>query len=116
MKHLFTLALGLIITHSAFADRPHHRPAPNFERISERLQLTADQADSVESIMNEHHTYMQENTERSRESAQQQRAATRERLAGVLDEEQLETFDNMAKKRQARGRRGGDGSRPPKQR
>lgn len=115
MKHLLTLALGMSLTQSVLAERPHHRPpAPNMERLSEKLQLSSDQTDAVESIMAEHHAFMQENAASSRESAQQQRAATRERLIGVLDEEQLDTFDRMAEQRDLRrhhrdGRRG-----PPK--
>ncbi len=116
MKQLFALALGLILAQSAVAERPHHRSPPNIEQLSERLQLTADQADSVESIMSEHHSFMQQNAERSRESAQQQRAATRERLAGILSEQQMETLDSMTERRHARGRRGDDRRRPPKMR
>ncbi len=116
MKHLSILAFALILTQSALAERPHQRPAPNIERLSERLQLTTDQMDAVESIMSEHHAFMQENAEQSRESARQQRTATRERLIGVLDEEQMETFDSMAERRHSRGRRGDERHRPPEQR
>ncbi|MEM8497375.1 MAG: hypothetical protein AAF542_05080 [Pseudomonadota bacterium] len=116
MKHLFILGLGLILTHSAVAERPHHRPAPNIERLSERLQLTTEQTDAVESIMSEHHTFMQENAAQSRESARQQRSATRERLMGVLDEEQMETFDSMAERRHSRDRHGDERRRRAEQR
>lgn len=115
MKHLFTLALGLILSQSAFAERPHHRPpAPNIEQLSEQLQLSTEQADAVESIMSEHHAYMQEHAEASRESAKQQRGATRERLIGVLDEDQMETFDSISERRHARGRHGDERRGPPK--
>lgn len=116
MKYLLTLALGLILTYPAIADRPYDRPAPNIQRLSERLQLTSEQADAVESIMSDHHSFMQENAEHSRDSARQQRAATRERLIGVLDDEQMETFDAMTERRRARGPGGKDRRGPPEQR
>ncbi|MFK8021353.1 MAG: hypothetical protein AB8B86_16445 [Pseudomonadales bacterium] len=101
MKLSIAVLLTLCITQVALAQPRHHR-APNIDRLTKDLQLSSEQAADVEAILTEHHELAGNKLQASREAMGEQRQATRERLAGVLDEEQLETFDAMAAKRRAR--------------
>jgi len=101
MRLSIALTLTLCITQAALAQPPHHR-GPNIDRLTEELQLSSEQAADIEAILTEHHEVAGNNLQASREAMGEHRQATRERLAGVLNEEQLEAFDAIAEKRRAR--------------
>lgn len=73
------------------------------ERMTDRLDLTADQSDAIRAIMLE-----------GRNNPQLTRAQIREQIAGVLTEEQLEQFQSRGKKGCGPSNRGGFGGHGPR--
>lgn len=104
MKLLIALILSACLVPFAVAERGQNK-APKIERLAEKLQLSDEQIIAVEEIFADHKQSRSELMDSTREEKQALRLAMRERLNGVLNEEQLTAFDQMREKR--RGKRKG---------
>lgn len=71
---------------------PGGKGGPNFERISEKLELTAEQEAQFREIM-------EAKREKMKSYFQEQRAETLNQLSTVLTDEQLAEFEEMSERR-----------------
>lgn len=128
MRHTFTFtvlaamlafAAPLAAQQRGHGDHPHppghhhgHDPAAMAEHLSEKLDLSADQAEAVKPILEQahaEHRALMESMRPSEAERQQMRTAmqqigqrTESQLAEVLTEEQMEQFRAMKADRQAK--------------
>ena len=94
MKQLTVLALTCVISVSSvnvFAEAPNEGKAQRFEQLSNALDLSASQEQQVMAIMEERHSAMKALHEQ-----------TREKMAGVLNAEQMESFEEMRKRKRGK--------------
>ncbi len=108
MKH--SLSIGAVVALSlclAFqvAAQPPQREKPNFERLEQELGLTDEQSQQLQTILVEAHEARKAQHNLAREERHAARQITRERIAEVLDEEQMHQFDAMHERRAKRGKR-----------
>lgn len=102
MKKLISLLLlSSVLIQPVFADqdrRERHRA-----KLIEKLNLTEEQTEQVSTIMQEQRqkarTLFNETREQIRPQMESLHAETRERLAAILDEQQLQRFDEISQKR-----------------
>lgn len=110
MTHPLYLAgiavLGLCLALPA-ATMPPPRHKPDFDRLQQDLSLSDEQASQLRSILDEAREAHENQHRLSREEHHAAREITRERIAEVLDEEQMQQFDALHERRGPRGRRGG---------
>jgi Spy/CpxP family protein refolding chaperone len=103
MKPLVTLAiLAAVLSQPVLAEG--QRPGPRADRMQEELQLSEEQAVKVREIMNEQHEKRRALHEGTRTKMDALHEETRAKLGKVLDEDQMNRFDEMQQQR--RGKKG----------
>jgi uncharacterized membrane protein len=102
------IAGSLAVAGTAMA---HDRGDPVM-RLSERLELTDTQQAEIQELFTTHRQTMRQSARENRSERREARANLREEIRALLDEEQVEKFDEMAR-HAGSGRRadGGHGSR-----
>ena len=109
MNKLTAIILGsLLLSSMALADHPaesKHREKHK-DRLISKLELTEEQKQPVADILKEQWNKKREIKQAAMEQVRPQMEAlhgeTRQRLAGVLTEEQLQKYDKMSSKRHKR--------------
>ena len=109
MHKLFIIALGALLLNSmALADHPAggKHAGKHKDRFISKLQLTDDQRQPVADILKEQwekgRAIMQPAFEQVKPQMEALHEETRQRLADILTEEQLQKFDELSSKRQER--------------
>lgn len=111
MKNLFlrTLMTATLATAFAFAqDAPANRPQRGNRGAMEELGLSPEQKTQVQSIMKDQRAAMAEARKNNADKTQLQqiRQQTHDKLAGVLNADQMKKFDERAKSAKRRHRKG----------
>lgn len=109
LTKLMLLSLALISTGVAAAppgDEPAPRMERHMERMADKLDLDEAQAAKFKEIMQAAHAQRHEVMQKQFEIVKPQMEAiesdTRTKLGSVLNEQQMEQYDQMAEKRKAR--------------
>ena len=120
MRKLISLmVLSIIFIQPAYAESDkRERHGKRVEHLMKKLDLSEEQKEPVMQIMQEQrqkaHAIFSETREQVKPQMEALQLETRERLAGILNDEQLQKFDTLSQKRRekmekrfAKGGRGG---------
>ena len=110
-KLLMAVFSILLLVSATQADHPAHgkHAGKHKDRVISKLQLTDDQRQFVADILKEQwekgREIMQPAFEQVRPQMEALQEETRQRLAGILTEEQLQKYDELSSERQERMQR-----------
>ncbi len=106
----FALMSLIPLTAQAFGRGGRHQPDPEraLARLTETLDLTAEQQGQVKAVLEENFAERDEMREAHRQEMETLREQNHTRLSAVLTPEQVEKLDQFREKRQEKRERPGD--------